>query len=55
MNIQDELKTLNESFDSELEEWNVTYADEQVAYIIKNYIDKRFDLLMEQIEMKDNQ
>lgn len=40
-----EIKKLNEELQADIDVCSLTYVEEQNLYAIKNYIDKRFDLL----------
>jgi hypothetical protein len=40
-----EIEKLNEELQADFDEYSPTFAEEQNLYALKNYIDKRFDLL----------
>jgi len=47
-----EIEKLNEELRADFDEYSPTYAEAQNLYSLKNYIDKRFDLLEEKIMLE---
>ena len=44
---QDQLQKITDEFSLDMEEYNPTFAESELLFSLKAYVDKRFDLLKE--------
>lgn len=47
------IKELDEALSADIKEFNPTFAEKQLLYSLKKYVDKRLELLQEELEEKN--